>query len=171
MKILAVLIVLTLPFVAGSQEKASGKKMVKQAQEAVKAAETSAMEVVSQEVEGTTLHGYVVDAMCAKGMAKNSTTVMKKAAAHTKSCALEEACASSGFGVFSDAKWYKFDEAGDKQALELIKGTKKDKGLMVTVSGSMQEGTLMVSSLAEHAGDAKGKKSEKKKDHDHDHDH
>jgi hypothetical protein len=97
----------------------------------------------------TTLKGYVVDAMCAKGMAKKDNP-MEKAAAHTKACALEEACAESGFGVFSDGKWHKFDEKGDAMALELIKASKADKGIMVEVKGEPKGDVFAVSAIAEH---------------------
>jgi len=107
------------------------------------------------------VHGYIVDAMCAKGMAGKETT-MKKAAAHTRVCALEEECANSGFGVFSDGKWYKFDAAGDKKAKEMLEKTTTQKGIMVDVAGSIQDGQLIVASLMESKMDAK--EMEKKAD-------
>jgi hypothetical protein len=100
--------------------------------------------------EGTVaLSGYVVDAMCAQGMLKKSDP-MAKAAAHTRHCALEDDCASSGYGVFSDGKYYKFDEKGDKMAKELIEKTSTQKGIMVDVMGSMKGETLAVASVKEH---------------------
>jgi len=120
------------------------------------------------EAKETILHGYVVDAMCAKGIARKPETAMKKAASHTRSCALDEDCAASGFGVFSDGKWYKFDEAGDKQALELVKNSKKPKGLSVMVSGRQQGELFSVTTIAEHemegAEATKDAKMEKKTD-------
>jgi hypothetical protein len=109
-------------------------------------------------------HGYIVDAMCANNMLKKGNA-MEKAAKHTKECALEEACAASGFGVFSDGKYYKFDEKGDKLAKEMIEKSATEKGLMADVFGSMKDDKIMVASLAEmkmehkemgkKAGDAK----------------
>jgi len=92
--------------------------------------------------------GYIVDAMCAKGMAKKDKP-MEAAAKHTKECALEEGCAASGFGVFSDGKWYKFDEKGDALALELIKSSKTEKGMMVEVEGEMKGDVLAVAEIEE----------------------
>ena len=102
----------------------------------------------------TQVSGYVVDAMCAKGMAKKDKP-MEAAAMHTKQCALEEECAASGFGVFSDGKWYKFDEKGDVMASELIKASKTEKGIMVKAEGEMKGDVLAVSALGELP--AKGK--------------
>ena len=98
--------------------------------------------------EATALQGYVVDEMCAKIMMGKETT-MKKAAAHTKACALMEECVASGYGVFSEGKWYKFDEAGDGMALELIENTERKKGIMVEVTGKMDDETLAVASIKE----------------------
>lgn len=113
-----------------------------------------------------TMHGYLVDAMCAKGMMKHPETTMKKAAAHTKDCALEEECASSGYGLISDGKWVKFDEKGDKEAKAWIESTKLAKGLMVEVSGKMSGDLFALASIHEHAmksdakeGDTKMQKS------------
>jgi hypothetical protein len=111
----------------------------------------------------TTLHGYIVDAMCAKGMAKHPETAMKKAANHTRVCAIEEECARSGYGVFADGKWYKFDGAGDKQALQLLRNTVKEKGIMVDATGTLTGETFAVTALTERSRDAQKVKSPAKK--------
>ena len=119
-------------------------------------------------------HGYVVDAMCAKGMMKKEDP-MSKAATHTKECALNEDCAASGFGVFSGGKYYEFDESGDKMAKEMIEKSATEKGLMADVTGKMEGDKIMVASIAEMKMDKMemGKKKmdskmmEKKEDHKH----
>jgi len=146
----AVVFALLLPVAVLAQDyKAPEKKM-----DAKKKA------IVKADAKETSLHGYVIDAMCAKGMARKEN-VMEAAAKHTKKCALEEACAESGYGVFSDGKWYKFDEKGDVMAKELIQNTKTEKGIMVMVSGTMEADKLVLASISEHKMD-KGKKMEKK---------
>ena len=107
--------------------------------------------------QAVTMQGYVVDAMCAKGMAGKETT-MKKAAGHTKDCALEKECAASGYGLFSDGKWYKFDAAGDKLAKDMIEKSSREKGLAFEVAGTMSGDILAVTLLKE----AKLAKAEKK---------
>lgn len=107
------------------------------------------MEAKKPEMKSQMLHGYVVDAMCAKNISKKGGDVMAKAAKHSRSCALEEECAASGFGLFSDGKWYKFDERGDKEAQALLQNTKTEKGVMVDVMGTVKDDQIMVASLTE----------------------
>jgi len=116
---------------------------------------------VKSDVKVEKIHGYVVDAMCAKGMAGKETT-MKKASGHTRACALEEECAKSGFGVFSEGKWYKFDATGDAKAKEMLEKTSTEKGIMIDVTGSMKDGQLVVASLTESKMGMMEKKMEAK---------
>ena len=96
------------------------------------------------------MKGYLVDKMCATGMVKKGPEeAMAKAAKHTKSCALEESCVESGFGLISEGKWYKFDDAGDKEALAWLKKTEKKSELMVEVTGTHDGDLFKVTSLQE----------------------
>jgi hypothetical protein len=119
-------------------------------------------DVMKSEVKTVTLHGYVVDAMCAKRMAGKETT-MKKAAAHTKDCALEESCASSGYGLFSDGTWYKFDPSGDALAKGLIEKGSREKGLAFAVTGKVEGDRLVVASMKEQHPKVEKKKAEAEK--------
>ena len=121
----------------------------------------AAMTVVAQEAKPTTLGGYVVDQMCAKGMA-TKTNAMEKAAAHTKQCALEESCSAAGYGIFSDGKYYRFDEKGSATAKTLIEKSKRTKGLYFEASGKLGDGSLIVASLKEATPEKKMEKAEKK---------
>jgi hypothetical protein len=100
------------------------------------------------ETSSITIKGYVVDYMCARGMAGKANT-MKLAANHTKACALHDGCAASEFGVFSDGKWYKFDKDGDVKALALVRNSSTEKGITVEVKGTMSGQTLIVGSIQE----------------------
>ncbi len=122
--------------------------------------------------KGTTLHGYVVDQMCAKSMAKKSNP-MELAAKHTKECALEEACAASGYGLFyENGKWVKFDENGDKLAKKMIEKSKKEKDFMADVTGEMKGDKFVVASIVESKMTSDDmKKPAKKEAHEHEHDH
>jgi hypothetical protein len=106
----------------------------------------------------TKMTGYVVDASCAKDMAE-SPSPMDSAAAHTKKCALQEMCQASGYGLFSDGKWYKFDTNGDAKATAFIKKTTKKDHLMVDVTGTMEDGKLTLASINEHKSSKSKKKS------------
>ena len=112
-----------------------------------------------------TMKGYLVDKMCATGMAKKAPDeAMAKAAKHTKNCALEESCMESGFGLISDGKWYKFDDAGDKKALAWLNKTDKKNDLMVEVTGTHDGDIFKVVSLKEVKSSGSKKKMESKPD-------
>ena len=109
-----------------------------------------------------TMKGYLVDKMCATGMAKKAPDeAMAKAEKHTKSCALEESCQESGFGLMSAGIWYKFDDNGDKQALALLKKTEKTNAIMVSVTGTHDGDIFKVTSIKEVKAES-GKKEMKK---------
>jgi len=115
----------------------------------------------AQDVKSVTLTGYVVDQMCAKGIAKKEN-VMEKAGGHTKSCALEDGCAESGYGIFSEGKWYVFDEAGSSTAKGLIESSKREKGLFFEATGTLDGKTLTLASLKESSPKRKESKPAKK---------
>lgn len=104
-----------------------------------------------------TLKGYVVDQMCSKSMLKKDNPMLK-AASHTKECALEDACAASGYGLFSEGKWYVFDEAGSAQARAAIEKGKREKGLAFEVSGKVDGNKLAVVSIKETTLETKTEK-------------
>ncbi len=108
-----------------------------------------------------TLKGYVVDQSCGKGMAKKDNP-MQKASTHSRDCALEDACSTAGYGLFSDGKWYVFDKAGSEKVKAALEGDKREKGLAYEVSGSLAGNMLTVSSVkATTLAAAKEKASEK----------
>jgi hypothetical protein len=165
MKAVAVLLALCVAAAAFGQAKVEAEK--KAAENKVEAVKKEAEAKV--EAKGTKLHGYVVDQMCAKSMAKKGDA-MARAAKHTKECALEEACASSGFGLFyDDGKWVKFDEKGDKLALGMFEKSKKEKDFMADVVGEVKDGKMAVVSLTESMMTSeemsKGKKNAESHDH------
>ncbi len=96
----------------------------------------------------TTMNGYLIDAMCGKKMATKDKP-MEKAAAHTKDCAMNDACAASGFGVLSDGKYYKFDADGSEKAKQLLEQSSREDNLFVQVTGTVQDSTMTVSSITE----------------------
>jgi len=91
--------------------------------------------------EGNALTGVLIDNSC--GAKKNE----EAAAQHEKDCALKEACAQSGFQLVVGEKHMKFDEAGNKLALEYL--SKEDSTTRVTVEGTPSEDgmTLAVTSI------------------------
>ena len=91
-----------------------------------------------------TLTGHLVDQMCG-GELKDAA----KAADHSKECALMDHCASSGFGIFANGKYVKFDDEGSKKAKELVEKTQKDKNITIVAEGTLDGDTLTVASLKE----------------------
>jgi hypothetical protein len=84
-----------------------------------------------------TLSGYIVDAMCGSAIAKKSDP-MKKASRHTRACALAEACAAEGYGIFAEGKWVLFDEAGNALANAALKKDERQQQLYFRVRGKRQ---------------------------------
>lgn len=81
----------------------------------------------------------LIDKNCSRKAAANPD-------AHTRDCALQ--CAGSGFGIISnDGKFLKFDSAGDKETLKLLKATDKKDHLRVTVDGEEKGDTIAVKSV------------------------
>jgi hypothetical protein len=74
---------------------------------------------------------------------------MEKAEGHSKDCALDDHCAASGYGIFSGGKYYKFDEKGSATAKDLIEKSKREKRLYFEAKGTLDEGTMTLTSLKE----------------------
>jgi len=96
----------------------------------------------------TVVHGYVIDAMCAHAMMKKGNAA-EKIPNHTRECCLMESCAASGYGVFSEGVWFKFDTRGNIKAKQLLEASKRTDHLKAEVSGALKGTTLTVASLKE----------------------
>ena len=95
-----------------------------------------------------TLDGYMIDNACASSHATDKTfgTWVKT---HGTSCATMESCEKSGYAIYAGDKLYKFDDAGNTSAEELLKNTKSKKGLHVKVEGTVDGDTIKVTKLTE----------------------
>ena len=73
--------------------------------------------------------------------------VQRPGCERTSSCMV--GCAKTGFGLVQrNGEFLEFDESGNKEALELLKNTKKDeKEIGVKVTGTLKGGTIEVSSI------------------------
>jgi hypothetical protein len=91
--------------------------------------------------------GYVIDNACS-GRA-NGPDGLAKVKNHTIKCALMPDCSKSGYALFTDGKLYKFDEAGNQQVMSLLKKTKVDKGMAVSVEGTLDGETLHATKISE----------------------
>jgi hypothetical protein len=95
-----------------------------------------------------TLTGYVIDKAC-EGNAAKKPDVMAAVAGHSKKCALMDNCVASGYGVYSDGKYYEFDAKGNELAKALIEKSSKEKGIKVSVEGTVDGSKVMVSKISE----------------------
>ena len=98
--------------------------------------------------DSRSLVGYLVDRNCAKGMVMDDVKKSDaKAAKHTKECSLDDACKVNGFGIITGGKFYKFDDAGDKKAVDYLNATKKEDNIKVEVVGRIDDNTMKVESI------------------------
>jgi hypothetical protein len=96
-----------------------------------------------------TVKGFILDAMCGDVLAKKKKDVMLKASKHTRMCGLAEACAASGYGIFTEGRWVKFDTKGNTIAKAALEKSTKEKNLLFTVTGQMKDGLFVVAKIAE----------------------
>jgi hypothetical protein len=105
-------------------------------------------------VHGAQIQGILIDQTCSSKAEVHIVAGprleggMIVAEAHTRECALMPACQKSGYGVFTyDNKYLKFDEAGSRKALAVLRASKKEDDLKVEVTGEVQGDTIKVASL------------------------
>jgi hypothetical protein len=107
----------------------------------------------AQEKSSVTLNGYLIDNACA-GAHVTEATFKDRVKKHTVSCAMMPNCVKSGYAVYtSEGKLYKFDEAGNKSAADLLKDTETKSGLSVAVEGTLEGDTIHVVKLSEAKGE------------------
>lgn len=105
---------------------------------------------LASEGKDVKLTGYVIDNACStRAAGENGAEKVKN---HTVKCAMMPSCAKSGYAVFSDGKLYKLDEEGNKKAADILKNTKAEKGVQVSVEGTLDGDVLKVKSISEVAG-------------------
>ncbi len=101
--------------------------------------------------KAVTLDGYLIDNAClANAEGKKSDMAWIKT--HGTSCAMMDNCEKSGYAIYVKDKIYKFDEAGNTSAVEVLKNTKSKKGLHVKVEGTVDGDTIKVTKITEVTG-------------------
>jgi|SRR5437016_2973691 len=88
-----------------------------------------------------TLTGHLVDQMCGGGVREVS-----KAKEHSKEW---DRCARSGYGIFADGRFIKFDAPSSGQAKELLEKSTREKDIQVTVEGTQDGDILTLTSIKE----------------------
>ena len=93
------------------------------------------------------LTGYVIDNACsARATGEGGADKVK---AHTVKCAQMPPCVKSGYAIYADGKLYKLDEEGNKKVADILKNTKVEKGLSVSVEGTVDGETLHATKITE----------------------
>lgn len=101
---------------------------------------------VFTQAKPVTIKGHLVDVMCASHHAEEGAAYGAK---HDKKCLLMDECVKSGYSVLqADQTVVKLDQKGNDLALALIKKTDRENNWNVTVTGTLSNGTIAVSSLA-----------------------
>lgn len=104
----------------------------------------------AREGKSVKLTGYIIDNKCsARAAGENGAEAVKN---HTVNCAMMPGCAKSGYAVYTDGKLYKLDEEGNKKAADILKNTKSEKSVQVSVEGTVEGDILTVKSISEVAG-------------------
>ncbi len=93
-----------------------------------------------------TITGNLIDNACAE----SAKDLGARAKNHSTSCAMMDGCEKSGYAVYaSDNKLYKLDDKGNDIAADLLKNTKTQKGVKVSVEGTLDGNTIKVTKLTE----------------------
>jgi hypothetical protein len=90
--------------------------------------------------------GVLIDQACGSKMTEKDNPE-EAAAAHTKSCAMKDACQKSGYGLISGKVLLRFDENGNKLAKDYLQSAQEDNNLRVTVMGERQGDSIKVTSI------------------------
>ena len=95
-----------------------------------------------------TFKGYLIDRMCGSTMTKKGPEkAMMMATKHTRECAMEDACAASGYGLMFDGTWHAFNDAGTKKAASYLKTNKMKSHIYVEVTGEKKGDVIDVASI------------------------
>jgi hypothetical protein len=100
--------------------------------------------VVTASAQSQTVKGTLIDNACFQHH-KSQAELTE----HTRDCALMDACVKSGYTVVTtDGHAYKLDDKGNADLLAALKASTKENDLKVTVTGTVANDTIAVSTIA-----------------------
>ena len=95
---------------------------------------------------GAQIQGVVIDRNCANDVLKHGRQIILK---QRRDCSLMKHYIRDGYGILTDdQKFFNFDEAGNKKAVQLLKNTPDKDNLKVIVSGDIDGDTIKVSDMS-----------------------
>ncbi len=92
------------------------------------------------------IQGVLTDWNCTERMVRNGR---EKVLQQDQSCSLAKNPNRSAYGLITnDKKFYKFDEAGNKQARELLNSSPNKNSLRVIARGELEGNTMKVTTMS-----------------------
>jgi hypothetical protein len=92
------------------------------------------------------IQGVIADWNCTREMVRDGREATLK---HNRSCSLMKNYDRPGYGVITDdKKFYRLDDAGNRQARQLLSGTPDKDNLKVVVRGELDGNTIKVSNIS-----------------------
>jgi hypothetical protein len=92
-----------------------------------------------------TWEGYLADQMC--GSNWKGTKGEERAKKHSRACGLEESCAASGYGVFTNGVFVKFTDASSPKAKAYLESITAKNDIRVRVTGTLESDKISVVSI------------------------
>jgi hypothetical protein len=97
-------------------------------------------------VHAADVQGVVIDSNCGEDILKHGRQIILK---QRRDCSLRKQYERDGYGIVTDdKKFYKFDDAGNKKALQLLKNIPDKDNLKVIVSGDIDGDTIKVGRMS-----------------------
>lgn len=92
------------------------------------------------------IQGLIIDRNCAQDILKKGRQVILK---EKRECSLARQYVRDGYGVLTDDnRFFGFDDAGNKRALELLKNSPNKDNLKVIVTGDIDGDTIKVTEMS-----------------------
>jgi hypothetical protein len=97
-------------------------------------------------VHGAEVQGLVIDRNCGEDIVKHGRQIIVK---QRRDCSLRKRYVRDGYGIVTDdQKFYRFDDAGNKKALQLLKNIPDKDNLKVIVSGDIDGDIIKVDRMS-----------------------
>ena len=96
--------------------------------------------------QATEIQGVLTDWNCTERMVRDGRANVLR---QDQSCSLAKNSSRSAYGLITDAKkFYKLDEAGNKQARELLNNSHDKNNLKVLARGELEGNTINVTTMS-----------------------
>ena len=98
----------------------------------------------STSVPAVTIKGYLMDEPCAE---THMNTLLQTAIGHPTGCSLK--AVDRGLGMVYNGQWVPFDNKGSQKALDVVKKSEREQGLIVAASGIVKDNRFVVQRIKE----------------------